>query len=327
MKITCRVATVVGALAIGSASMFGSAFAQEAFPSKPITLVVPYAPGGGTDVTTRALAMAAEKQLGQPVTVVNQAAGGGAVGMQEVAKAAPDGYTLINFTAIQAAIAPHMREVPFDPLTEFQPIMNYGAFNTFIAVPSDSPYQTLDDLIAYAKDNPRVSTVAISVIGASSHLGMARIASDRDIEVTFVPFGGGAPAITALLGRHVTAAVTSGEILPYVKTGDVRLLATLMGERAEGYPDVPSVSEIGFDWSLNSWLGIAGPVGMPEDVVNTLQDAFVEATKDEAFIRTMGDLAVAVEVADATEAEEVLARDYEAFQALIQELKLGRYAE
>lgn len=326
MNITKGISIAFMALSFGAGAIAGAS-AQDAFPSKPITLVVPYAPGGGTDVTTRALAMAAEKKLGQPITVVNQASGGGAAGMQEVAKAAPDGYTLVNFTAIQAAIAPHMREVPFDPLTQYQPVMNYGAFNTFIAVPANSPYKTLDDLIAFAKENPRVSTVGISVIGASSHLGMARIASDRDVQVTFVPFGGGAPAITALLGSHVTAAVTSGEILPYVKSGQVRLLATLMGERAAGYPDVPSVTEIGFDWSLVSWLGIAGPANMPEDVLKTLQDAFIAATEDEAFIKTMGDLAVAVQVADSEQAEEILIKDYESFGALIKDLKLGRYAQ
>lgn len=305
----------------------GTAVAQARYPSKPIEMIVPFSPGGATDLTTRALAKAAEPILGQPIAVVNKPAGGGVNAMQEIARGKPDGYALINFTAIQAAIAPHMRAVPYDPAKDFTPIMIYGAFNTFVAVRSDSPYKKLSDVLEFAKANPRVLTVGISVIGASSHLGMARLAKDSGAQVTFVPFGGGAPAITALLGRHITSAVTSGEVLPQVQAGEVRLLATLMAQRVPELPDVPTVRDLGFKWDLNSWLGIAGPPNMPQELVKLLEKAFLGAMNDPAFQKTMKDLAMATVKADSAGARKALEEDLKSFGELLQSLKMGRYAQ
>jgi tripartite-type tricarboxylate transporter receptor subunit TctC len=312
-------------LAAGAALLATPALAQT-FPARPITLVIPFAPAGGSDLTARALAKAAEPILGQPITVVNRPAGGGATAMQEVARAAPDGYTIVNSTAILTAIAPAMREVPYNSATDFTPIMNYGAFNTFVAVRSDSPYRSLKDLLDFAKANPRVVTAGVSVIGASSHLGMARLAQDSGAQVSFVPFGGGAPAVTALLGRHITCVVVSGEVLPHVASGQARLLATLMGERVPSLPDVPSIRELGFNWAMNSWLGIAGPRGLPAPIVTRLQDAFLQASQNAEFKRVMEEIAVAELRADSAAAARVMAEDIQAFDALVRELRLGRYA-
>ncbi|BBK42962.1 hypothetical protein STVA_29820 [Allostella vacuolata] len=316
------------ALAVGLSVLAASgAAAQGAFPSKPIQLIIPFAPGGATDLTSRALAKAAEAKLGQPIAIINKPAGGGAVAMQEVSRAQPDGYTLINFTAIQAAIAPHMRDVPYDPVKGFTPVMLYGAFNTYVAVRSDSPYKSLAELLDFAKKNPRVLTSGISVIGASSHLGMARLASDSGAQVTFVPFGGGAPAITALLGRHVSSAVTSGEVLPHVKSGDVRLLATLMNKRAPETPEVPTVRELGFAWDINSWLGIAGPPGIPAEVLSRLEKAFLEAMEDAAFKKSMTDLAMVTAASDAAQARTQIESDVQVFGDILKSLKMGRYTQ
>ena len=312
-------------LAAGAALLATPAWTQD-FPTRPITLVIPFSPAGGSDLTARALAKAAEPIVGQPITVVNRPAGGGAQAMQEVARAAPDGYTLVNSTAILMAIAPNMRDVPYNSATDFTPIMTYGAFNTFIAVRADSPYQTLRELLDFAKANPRVVTAGVSVIGASSHLGMARLAQDAGAQVSFVPFGGGAPAVTALLGRHITSVVVSGEVLPHVASGQVRLLATLMGERVPSLPNVPSIRELGFDWSMNSWLGIAGPANMPQPVVKRLQDAFLQASNDANFKHVMEEIAVAELRNDTAGAARVMSEDIRSFETLIKELKLGRYA-
>lgn len=304
-----------------------AAFAQGTnYPNKPVQLLVPFAPGGATDLTIRALAKAAEASLGQPLVIVNKPAGGGAGAMQEAAKAAPDGYTLIHMTAITGAIAPHMRKVPYDALKDFTPVMLYGAFNTFIAVRSDSPYKVLGDLVKFAKANPRVVTSGISVIGASSHLGMARLAAESGIEITFVPFGGGAPAMTALLGQHITSVVISGEILPHVRTGEVRLLATLMSQRVAEFPNVPTLRDLGYKWDLNSWLGVAGPANLPQPIVKRLEAAFLGAMQDEGFKRSMGQLAMATLAGDAGAAKQAMERDYRDFGELVKSLKLGVYA-
>ena len=314
------------ALALAGTALAAAPASGQAFPTRPVTLVIPFTPGGASDVTARALARAAEPMLGQPITVVNRPAGGGAQAMQEVARAAPDGYTLVNSTAILASIAPHMREVPYNPATDFTPLMTYGAFNTFVCVRADSPYQSLRELLDFAKANPRVTTVGVSVIGASSHLGMARMAQESGAQVSFVPFGGGAPAVTALLGRHITSAVVSGEVLPHVASGQVRLLATLMGARVPSLPDVPSIRELGFAWEMNSWLGMMGPRGLPEPIATRLQDAFLQASRDAAFQRVMNEVAVAELRHDAAGARRILAEDLRNYETLLRELKLGRYA-
>jgi len=324
-KLTRRHA--ITALAASTAAVALPRVARaQAFPSKPITLIVPFSPGGATDLTQRALARAVEPVLGQPVVIVNRPAGGGAQAMQEVARAAPDGYTLINFTSIQAAIAPHMRQVPYDSVAQFTPIMTYGAFNTFVAVRSESPFKSLKDVTDWAKANPRALTVGISVIGASSHLGMARLAQGAGAQVTFVPFGGGAPAVTALLGGHIGCIVVSGEILPQVKAGRVRLLANMMGKRAPEVPDVPSIRELGFDWDLNSWIGVAGPANMPAAVVSRLEQAFLKATEDRAYRQALAEVAVAQIPAGSAATREHLAQDLKFYETLLRGLKLGRYA-
>ena len=326
MSSSRRSIAAVAALSTVLAMPVGEAMAQGRYPSRPIEMIIPFAPGGATDLTTRALAKAAETILGQPIPVVNKPAGAGVNAMQEIARAKPDGYALINFTAIHAAIAPHMRAVPYDTAKDFTPIMIYGAFNTFVAVRADSPYKKLAELLEFAKSNPRVLTVGISVIGASSHLGMARLARDSNAQVTFVPFGGGAPAVTSLLGRHITSAVTSGEVLPHVHSGELRLLATLMGQRVADLPDVPTVRELGFKWDMNSWLGIAGPPNMPQDLVRQLEKAFLSSMDDPAFQKSMKDLAMATVKADAAGARKALDEDLKGFGELLQSLKMGRYA-
>jgi len=326
MTMSRRKALLAAGAAGAALALGGSRAEAQAYPTRPITLLIPFTPGGATDVTMRALAKAAEGRLGQPVTIVNRPAGGGAQAMQEVARAAPDGYTIMNSTAIQFAIAPHMREVPYNAATDYTPIMNYGAFNTFIAVRADSQFQTLKDLTDYAKANARVVTVGISVIGASSHLGMARLAQEAGAQVTFVPFGGGAPAVTALLGRHITSAVVSGEILPHAASGAVRLLGTLMGARVPQVPNVPTIRELGYNWDLNSWIGVAGPRGMPEAIVKRLETAFLESMEDDGFKRIMNETATATIRQDAVAARRQLDEDLRMYEALLRELRLGRYA-
>ncbi|MBM3526347.1 MAG: tripartite tricarboxylate transporter substrate binding protein, partial [Alphaproteobacteria bacterium] len=315
MHIVRNACIVVAALA------FGLPAHAQTFPSKPISLTVTFAPGGGADISVRALAKTAEKHLGQPIVVQNKPAGGGAAAMQEVAKSAPDGYALVGLTAITAAIAPHMRKVPYDGAKDFTPIMNYGAFNTFIAVRADSSYKTLDDLLAFAAKNPRVLTVGISVIGASSHLGVARIANERKIQPSFVPFGGGAPAVTALLGRHVTAAVVSGEVLPHVRTGEVRLLGTLMSNKVDEFPQVPTIRDLGFGWDMLSWLGVGGPAGLAPAVTKRLEEAFLKSMDDAGFQKVMTDLAIAPLRQDASAAAKQLSTDVRDFGELIKSLR------
>lgn len=311
--------------ALATSLAAGAAHAE--FPEKEITLLVPFSAGGATDITARTLAKGVEARLGQPVVVVNRPGAGGASALNELAQAAPDGYTIAVFNAIAAAIGPHMREVPFDSLSSFTPIMNYGGYTTIVAVRDQSEFQTLDDLLKYAAENPRAVTVGVSAIGASSHLGMARLTAENDAEVTFVPFGGGAPAVTALLGGHLATAITSGEILPHVRSGDVRLLALMQDAKLDEFPDVPNIRELGYEWDLNSWVGFAGPADLDETALDKLETAFTEAMEDEEFKKVMEDLAMLTNLESADEAQASLEQSYADFGEVTRELKIGLYAE
>lgn len=309
------------------ATALATGAAQAEFPDKEITLLVPFSAGGATDITARTLAQGVEERLGRPVVVVNRPGAGGASALNELAQSAPDGYTIGVFNAIAAAIGPHMREVPFDPLTAFTPIMNYGGYTTLVAVRDESQFTTLEELLAYARENPRAVTVGVSAVGASSHLGMARLTAENEAEVTFVPFGGGAPAVTALLGGHLATAITSGEILPHLRSGDVRLLALMQDAKLDEFPDVPNIRELGYEWDLNSWVGFAGPAGLDPTALEKLETAFTEAMQDEEFKKVMDDLAMLTNLETSEEAAASLKLSFEDFGTVTRELGIGLYAQ
>lgn len=301
--------------------------AQAAFPSKPITMLIPFAAGGSTDITARALAAAAEKTLGQPVVVVNRPGATGAVALSELAKAAPDGHTIAAINEIAVAIAPHMQKVTFDPMKAFTPIMNYGVYTTFIAVSAESPFKTLKDLIDYAKANPKIVTVGVPGIGASAHLGMSRLAAENKMEITFVPFPGGAPATAALLGRHVSVASASGEVLPHVKAGRLRVLAMFEDSKLKDFPEMQTVRELGYAWSLNSWVGLGGPAGMDTATTTKLFDAFRRAMDSAEFKSTMNNFQMLTITDDPKKAADAYRRSYDDMGKIIKDLGIGLHAK
>ena len=303
------------------------ALAQGAYPNKQITFLVPFSAGGSTDLTARSIVSIASEMLGQPIAVVNKPGAGGATALDELAKAKPDGYTLGTINAIAQAISPHMRKVPFDPVKDFTLISTYGAYTTFIAVPANSSFKTLKDMIAFAKANPKALPVGVSSIGASSHLGTARLMAADDAKVTFVPFGGGAPAVAALLGGHIAATVVSGEILPHVRSGKVRLLGLLQDAKVKEFPDVPNIKELGYDWEVNSWLGIGGPAGMDPAVTKKLDETFRKAMQTDQFKKVMSDLAMLTQYTGHEAGPALLQSSYDAFGVVVKNLGIGLYAK
>ena len=295
------------------------------FPSRAMTFLVPYAAGGAFDVTIRALAKGAEPLLGQPITVVNKPGANGAIMLGELAKAKPDGHTVGSLNVNINAVAPHMQELPFDPIADFTPIMNYGAFTTFVAVPSDSAFTSLKQMMDTARNSPGVVTVGISSIGANSHLAMSRLTTQEKVEVTFVPFGGGAPATTALLGNHISCAVVSGEILPHVRDGKLRLLALFNETRVPEFPQVPTLMDLGYGWSSNPWMAVGGPKGLPPEIVSQLEAAFLQSMRTEAFEKVMANLAVIVKPATAAETAKIMRDSLEEHGEIVKALRIGRY--
>jgi len=322
MKFSRALLLIAAALGLAA-----PAAAQDKFPSKPITMLIPFAAGGSTDVAARALATVAEKSLGQPVVVVNKPGATGALALGELAKAKPDGYTIAAVNEIALAIAPHMQKVVFDPLTDFTPILNFGVYTTFVVVRAEAPWKSMKELVDYAKANPKIVTVGVPGIGASAHLGMARLMLENKADVTFVPFPGGAPTVTALLGGHVSVASASGEVLPHLKSGKFRALAMFEDAKIADFPDIQTVRELGYNWNLNSWVGIAGPAKMDPAVTQKLYAAFRAAMDSPEFKTVMQTFSMLTITEDPAASAASLKKSYGDMGTLMKDLGMGLYAK
>jgi len=258
--------------------------AQEKYPTKPINFIVGYPAGGTTDICARPLVAAASKILGQPVVVVNKPGGASAVAMASLKNEKPDGYT-IGILPSGAVLSQHMRKVPYDSATDFTPIMQYAVYLYGLVVQSDSPWKTFKEFIDYAKANPGKVRYSTAGPGTPQHLVMERLAPKEKIKWTHIPFEGGTPAITALLGGHVEASSQTTEWKKHVETGRLRLLAVYGEKRMSDFPNVPTLLELGYDITAPSLICIVGPKGLSPQVVETLHKAFKEAMEDPDFIK------------------------------------------
>jgi tripartite-type tricarboxylate transporter receptor subunit TctC len=262
----------------------------ETYPSKPIKIVVAYGPGGILDTTTRLLAKKAEKLLGHPFAVENKAGASGTFALEIISKAKPDGYQLVACTSVGMVGVPQTRHVSYK-LSDFVPIMHYGAPQSGLLIRGDSPWKTMKEFMEYAKKNPGMVTYSTNGIGTTQDMAMRYIAQKEGIQWTAIPFKGQAPAMTALLGGHVTATTNSPN-LAYIKEGRLRLLATHGETRAKAFPDVPTFRELGYDYVNPTRLMMAAPKGTPQSIVEQLDEVFAKAVEDPEFVALMDNLKI-----------------------------------
>lgn len=248
------------------------------FPSKPITLIMPWGPGTGIDLWHRSMAEAAGKILGQPVIVDNKAGASGTVGPAAMAaNAKPDGYT-ISHIPITIFRLPFMRKVSWDPINDFTYIVHNSGFLFGVTVKSDSPFKTFKDMIEFARANPGKLTYGSPGAGTSLHIGMELIAKHAGVQWTHVPFV--KDSEIALLGGHVMANSGGAGWWPHTDAGHMRVLSIWTEARNPRLPDVPTLKELGFPFVFDSPFGLAGPKGMDAGIVKKLHDAFKEAQQD-----------------------------------------------
>jgi tripartite-type tricarboxylate transporter receptor subunit TctC len=267
--------------------LVGGAAAQEPYPTRPVTIVAPYPPGGAADLTARPFAPALERALKQPVVVLNKAGAGGAVGTQSVAVAKPDGYTLL-LTVFSISAIPEADRVagrtPTFTRDQFVPIARLNADPTLLMVRADAPWKTAKDLVEDAKKRPNEILYASAGPYSVAHMAVEVFMQTAGIRLRHVPTTGGGPAMTAVLGGHAAlAALSTGAVAPQAKAGMVRVLANSGAKRLAAFPEVPTLKELGYDVEVYLWTGLFAPKDVPAHALKTLRDATRQAVQDAEF--------------------------------------------
>lgn len=258
-----------------------SAMASDTWPTRPIQLIVPFPPAGTTDIIARLVAERLTRALGQTVVVDNRAGAGGIIGAAQVAKATPDGYTLLLGSSGPISISPSLPVKPkYDPLHDFQPISLIATVPTMLVVNPKLPVKTVDELIAYARAHPGKLNFASTGVGATPHLAGEMFKKMAQIDIRHVPYKGSAPALTDLIGGQVDLMFEQiSAALPFVRDNRLRALAVGSAQRVAALPYLPSVSESGLPgFDVVSWFGILAPSGTPATVVRRLHDELARIT-------------------------------------------------
>ena len=281
-----RRSVLLGAAAL--AAPFGAR--AQAFPTKPITLIVPWPAGGSTDRHLRALAEIASKNLGQNILVENKPGGGGTTGPGTMALTAkPDGYTIAQYPMGMVRL-PHMQKVQWDPLKDFSFIIGVSGYTFGFTVRADSPYKTFNEYIEAARKAPGKIDYGSTGTGTSPHLLMEELAGNAKVELNHVPFKGNADLTQALLGGHVMAMSDATGWDKFVDGGQMRLLVTFGEQRTKRWPNVPTAKDLGYNVVSTSPYGLVGPKGMDPAVTKALHDAFKKAMDDPKHMEVMAQL-------------------------------------
>jgi tripartite-type tricarboxylate transporter receptor subunit TctC len=315
----------------GVAALIGAsgAWAQD-YPARTINMIVPFPPGGVADQSGRPVAAAMEKILKQPVVVQNRAGAGGAVGMAAAANARPDGYTILMALS-SISIIPEADKLfgrpPAYQMKQFAPVALVTADPTVLVVPADSPWKSVKDFVDDAKKRPGEIAFSSSGVYGTLHMAMEIFANAADIKLKHVPFNGGGPALTALLGGHVQSLASGpGPVIPQIRAGKLRALATWGEKRLEALPDVPTFQELGYqDVVFYIWSGLYAPSGTPEPVMKVLRDAMRKVVEDPDFKSAMEKLQTPIAYLDAPEFQKFWDKDAAMLAAAVQ--KVGKVEE
>lgn len=280
-------------LTIAAASMGIGSFEVDAaelpsaFPSRPITMIVPWPAGGATDITMRILADLAARQLGQPIVVENRPGAAGTLVGPALRAAVPDGYT-IGQLPITLYRFPFMQRVSWDPLRDIAPVLQISGVTFGIVVATDSAFQTLQDMIAWGRANPGRLTVGSTGIGTTAHLAMEEVLGGEGVTYIHVPYKGTADQMLAVASQTLMAGVNSTGFAPYVEAGKLRLLAVFSAERSKRWPQVPTLKELGYANAVhNSPYGIGAPAAVDASIIRKLHDAFKSAMFDPLHLSEM----------------------------------------
>ncbi len=303
--------------------------AAQEFPSHPITMIVPFPPGGVADIVGRPLAAEMQKALKQPVVVINRTGAGGAVGMGVVAKSAPDGYTiLMGLSSI--SIFPVSDRIngrtPAYETSDFAPIALVTADPTVLVVRADSPYKTLKDFVEAAKARPGKINYSSSGVYGTLHVAMEIFANSAGVQLFHVPYQGGGPAVAALLGGQVEASAQGpAAVVGHVRGGKMRALASWSTQRLALLPEIPTFKELGYDAEFYIWSGVFAPAATPPEVLTKLRGAVRAAAASKEFTSAMEKVQTPVSYLDAPEFRKYWDRDAARLKVALE--KIGKIEE
>jgi len=296
-----------------------AAFAQ--FPNKPVTIVVGFEPGGGTDTTARILQGPLGEQIGQQVIVENRAGAGGNIAVDHVAKAAPDGYTIVLANVGALAVNPHILKTPYDPLKDLLPISMAAEFANVLVVQPSLPIKTVADYVDYAKKNPAKLTYASSGIGGAGHLSGELLKSVAKVDIVHVPYKGGGPAMQGFLGGQVDSFfATPISSISQIRAGKARAVATTGSKRAALMPDVPTIAEAGYQgYEALNWYGFLAPRGTPKDIIDRLNREIVKALAAPQAVAALHKTGTEPKSSTPDEFAQYIKREYDTWGKVVKE--------
>jgi tripartite-type tricarboxylate transporter receptor subunit TctC len=310
-----------------SCAFMASVFAHaQTYPDRPLTIVVPFTPGGVSDITARPLAIGLAADLGQNVIIDNKGGAGGAIGMSAASKAKPDGYTLMmalpSIITIPISDRINGRASTFQ-MNQFRPIARLTADPTVLAVRADSPWNNLGDFVREVRRNPGKVSYSSSGIYGTTHVAMEILANAANLKMIHVPFTGGGQQVTALLSGQVQATMqTPGAIAQHLASGKLKVLAALSAERVPSMPQVPTAKEQGFDGEFYLWTGLFVQTGTPDAVVNRLRESVKKAAAHPSFTQAMNTLNTPIQFLDSADFANFLVADTRRFEDVL--TKMGK---
>ena len=323
MRITCCIKTWIGQLGATLLALAGITAlpASAAFPDKPLRIIVPFPPGGGNDIISRALAEGMARNLGQPVLVENKPGAGTVLGTEYVATRAPDGYTVLIASFAYAVNPSLLGRLPFDHPRAFAPVTLIGRSPNIVVTPTDRPFKSIQALIAAAKARPGALNYGSFGNGTSSHLAPELFKLMAGVDLTHVPYKGAAQGITDMLGSRLDMMfTTASSVGTYLRGGRLSALAVTSAERSPAYPDVPTVAESGVPgYDAQSWYAILAPAGTPGDIVVRLHAAIEIAAQSEEFRKRSADDGLVVRIGASAELAAFLTQEEARWRRVVQE--------
>ena len=319
--LLCLYATV----AAGTALCAGSVSAQGAYPAKPVRIIVPFPPAGTNDIVARFLVRELTDVFGQPFVVENRGGASGVIGADAVAKAAPDGYTLLVHSSTHLSNAIAYPKLPYDTFKDFQPIGLLAAQPGILVVHPSMPVKTVKEFIALAKARPNQITYASNGSGGSLHVSMALFAAMTNIQLVHVPYKGGGPiAVSLASGETQASMATVGIVVPHIRSGRLRPIAMSGATRSTLYPNVPTVAESGVPgYDMSSWIGAFAPAGTPAAVTDRLHAETNKFLKKPELARQMADQGVEPWIATRADFAARIKSDYEKLQKIFKIIGTG----